>query len=155
MERIRYIASFLFAAIIFTSCEKNTVSKIPYITLTAFLPDTVMKANRDTCFIIFSLRDGDADIAGIGDTVSQIYYIDSRDTNTILKNIFPDVDPKVEDPKKGITGSCIFYPDPIPVPRSDSLHLATGDTFHYRLYIKDRAGNKSNEIVTPQMIIRP
>ena len=149
------IALIIFTAFLFTSCEKNTTSKIPYISLLAFQPDTAMKVNVDTCFFYFSLVDGDADIAGPGDTVSQIYLVDSRDTNTILKTPFPDVDVSIEDPKKGLEGKCLFFPLPQPVPRSDSLHTATGDTLYYSLYIKDRAGHKSNVVTTPVFYIRP
>ncbi|MCD6011991.1 MAG: hypothetical protein K0Q79_1853 [Flavipsychrobacter sp.] len=153
--RIRYIALSSLAAMLFASCQKNTMSKIPYISLIRFEPQTVMKANVDTCFFYFSLVDGDADIAGPGDSISQIYLIDSRDTTVIMKTPFPDIDVSIEDPKKGISGECVYFPDPRPVPRPDSLHTATGDTLYYILYIKDRAGNKSNEIVTPTFIIKP
>ena len=114
-----------------------------------------MRANVDTCFFYFSIVDGDADIAGTSDSVSQIYLIDSRDTNITYKIPFPDVDVSVQDPKKGLEGKCFFYPTLPTVPRPDSLHTATGDTLYYAFYIKDRAGHKSNVVTTPVFYVRP
>jgi hypothetical protein len=154
MNVARYITLVLPAVLLLPSCEKNTVSKIPQISLIAFIPDTAMTANVDTPFIIFSFVDGDADIGN--DTLSSIYIKDSRDSaHKFVVYPFPFIDGAIEDPKKGLQGKCIFFPDPPPIPRPDSIHTATGDTLTYEFYIKDRAGNSSNHIVTHQLIIRP
>jgi len=117
-----------------------------------------MTANVDTAFIEFSLVDGDGDIGysnpQTGDT-SQIYFRDSRfDSAGFVPNQFPAIDVTIEDPKKGLQGTCLFYPLPQPSPRTDSLHTATGDTLFYELYIVDRAGHQSNHIVTHSIIVR-
>lgn len=153
MNVVRYLVPVLLAALLFPSCQKNTVSKIPQISLMLFYPDSVMKVNVDTAYIEFHLVDGDADIGN--DTVSRVFLKDSRNPNTFIPYDFPIIDGAIEDPKKGLEGTCIFLPVPQPVPRSDSLHNATGaDTFYYEVYITDRAGNASNHIVTHSMIIR-
>lgn len=148
------IALLLFVAAGFTACQKNTASKIPQISLLYFLPQDSMKVNIDTCFIIFSLTDGDGDIGN--DSLSAIYMKDSRyPAAGFVKTPFPQIDPSIEDPKNGLEGTCTFIPVPQPEPRLDSLHMATGDTLYYELYIKDRAGNESNHITTHTIIVRP
>lgn len=148
MTSIRHITLILLVAVLFTSCEKNTMSKIPYISLIEFVADSVMQANMDTCFFYFSLEDGDADIAVPGDSVSQIYLKDSRDPDFIPMP-FPTIDPSILDPKKGIKGTCLFYIRPLP--KVDTL----ADTLNYEFYIKDKAGHESNHLVTPRFIVRP
>ena len=151
--KISGIAFLLFLAIAFVACDKNTVSKIPHISLIAFAPRDSMIANIDTCKIEFSLVDGDGDIGN--DTVSVIHLKDSRyESAGFVKTPFPAIDPSIEDPKKGLQGTCLFSPVPPPVPR-DSIHAVTGDTLSYELYITDRAGHESNHIITHSFIVRP
>ena len=114
-----------------------------------------MRVNVDTCFVYFSITDGDADISGVGDTISVIYLRDSRDSGGFKKAVFPDVDISVEDPKKGLEAKCLFLPFPQPVPRSDSIHAHFGDTMYYQLFIKDRAGHARDTITTRTFYIRP
>ena len=160
MNFARYIPVLLIMAFILPSCQKNTVSKIPYIELITFYPDTAIKVNLDTCYMEFSLIDGDGDIGygntpAAGDTMSSIYLKDSRyESVGFVRVPFPAVDVSIEDPKKGLEGKCLFYPIPQPVPR-DSLHGVTGDTLYYQFYIKDRAGNLSNVITTHSFRINP
>lgn len=154
MTRLSSIGLVLIAALTLASCEKNTTSKIPQISLIAFLPDTMMRVNVDTAFIEFSLVDGDADIGD--DTASGIFLKDSRfESLGFLRTDFPYIDPGTEDPNKGMQGTVLFIPVPQPVPRSDSVHFNTGDTLTYEMYVTDRAGHTSNHITTHAMIIRP
>jgi hypothetical protein len=156
--RLRQVTLLLFAIVFFASCQKNTVSKIPHIALMAFQPDSSMRVNLDTCYIEFSLVDGDGDIGSSmngSDTVSVIYLQDSRSVGSFTKTAFPAIDRSIEDPKKGLQGTCVFYPLPQPVPRPDSIHHAFGDTLSYELYITDRAGHASNHITTHPLIITP
>jgi hypothetical protein len=150
---IRTLILLLCIGVAFSSCEKNMVSKIPYINLLAFEPDS-MRVNIDTTYFEFDITDGDADIGN--DTVSVIHLRDSRfDTAGFVKTPFPPIDGSIQDPKKGMEGYCVFFPFPQPVPRGDSIHTHFGDTLTYELYITDRAGNESNHITTHPLIIRP
>jgi len=153
MNVARYITLMLLAVLLLPSCAKNTLSKIPQISLIAFKPDSTMTVNVDTVYIEFHLVDGDGDIGN--DTVSRVFLKDSRNPTTFIPYDFPHIDGSIEDPNKGLEGICLFYPVPAPVPRPDSLHKATGDTLTYEFYITDRAGHASNHIVTHQLIIRP
>jgi len=151
------IALLLTLFISFSSCDtKNSVSKIPQIALIGFEPvSDSMKVNIDTAAVLFSIVDGDADI-GNDSVISVIYWMDSRYQSAgFNKTPFPAIDASIEDPKKGLKGTCFFQPFPYPEPRGDSLHTATGDTLSYEFYIKDRAGHESNHITTPTFIIRP
>jgi hypothetical protein len=145
------IALFL-GCTLFVACEKNSVSKIPQISLVGFAPADSLHANIDTALIEFRFTDGDADIGN--DTISVIHLKDSRfDTAGFVKYPFPNIDAVVEDPKKGVSGIVVFEPDPQPVPR-DSLHGVIGDTLYYELYITDRAGHESNHITTHKIIVK-
>ena len=149
----RYLLLLLMVSLL-ASCEKNKVSKIPHISLMSFTPNDSMVVNIDTALVIFKFTDGNADIGN--DTVSAIWIKDSRyDSAGFQKYSFPNIDATIEDPKKGLTGTVYFFPDPQPVPRGDSIHLATGDTLHYEFYITDRARNESNHLITHHLIIRP
>lgn len=149
----KYVFVILLAYIGFASCEKNTVSKIPHISLVSFTPSDSMTVNIDTAFIVFNFTDGNADIGN--DTNSSIWIKDSRDNSGGFRRYdFPEIDGTIEDPKKGLTGTCYFLPDPQPVLRLDSLHIANGDTMHYEFYITDRERNESNHIITHQIIIK-
>ena len=136
------------------SCEKNTMSKIPHISLKVFGPDSI-RSNYDTAFIQFGFADGDADLAN--DTASSVYIKDLRfDSAGYVRYDFPAIDPAIEDPKKGLAGvGLVLLLSPSPVPRSDSFHMAVGDTTSFEMYITDRARNESNHLTTGKLIIRP
>ncbi|MCW3122521.1 MAG: hypothetical protein JWQ38_2013 [Flavipsychrobacter sp.] len=149
---IRHLLITLLTMTVFLACNKNTVSKIPNLTFIG-APQNI-KVNIDEMVITFKIIDGDADLGN--DTLSGVYCKDSRyDSIGFIRSDFPAIDSELEDPKKGIVAKCDFFPVPQPTPRFDSLHMALGDTFTYEIYVVDRAGNKSNHITTPQIIILP
>ena len=138
------------------------MSKIPHITLDAFVlnlttlapADSMLADTTDTCFIVFGLTDGDGDIGN--DSTSQIWLKDSRyPAAGFLPTPFPAIDQTIENPKYGLTGTCVFYPLPSPTPRTDPNHLVNGDTLTYEFYITDRANNSSNHIILHPLIVRP
>lgn len=140
---------------LFASCSKNTMSKIPHISLKYAGPDS-MRANIDTAFIVFNFTDGDADL-GVDTSKSAVFVKDMRfDSAGFIKYDFPAIDPNILDPKKGITGTgyVILLAPPL-VPRPDTLHTVYGDTTSFEMYITDGAGNESNHINTNQIIVRP
>lgn len=151
--KVRAIVFFLLFVAIVPACRKDTVSKIPHIALTEFLPVDSMIVGVDTVLIVFNFQDGDGDISN--DTGSGIYLKDMRfDTAPFIRTPFPKITPAtIEDPTKGLTGTCTFYPDP-PTQRLDSLH-SISDTLVYQLYITDRAGHKSNVLTTRPLIMKP
>jgi len=159
--KIRCIACVLMILIIFSACQKNNLSKIPSISLMYFGPDSI-QVNVDTPLLEFHLADGNADLGNDPNATAppikyDIYIKDFRFDTGYAGYFFPAIDQSIEDPKKGISGTCYFefIGAAAIVPRSDSLHTATGDTTHFEIYIMDRAGDTSNHIITPSIIVRP
>ena len=158
--KVRYIACIVFALIAFSACQKNTVSKIPSIALIYFGPDSI-KLNRDTAFLEFRLTDGDGDLGNDPNSTAtpikyDIYIKDFRYDTGFAGYFFPAIDHAIEDPKKGLEGTCLFaFLPSILTSRSDSLHLLNGDTTRFEVYIEDRAGDTSNHIFTSNIIMRP
>ena len=157
---MRNLSLFLlsFFALALASCEKNTMSKIPQIGfIKMYLP--VIRINRDVDSLIFNFQDGDADL-GLKDQNGHdydIYIKDFRFDTGYVGYFFPsDIDPEIEDPKKGVMGRCAFAFTPdILMTRTDSIHMKNGDTTHFEVYIVDRAGNHSNHIITSEIIMVP
>jgi hypothetical protein len=149
------VLALLIGSLLWASCQKNSTSKIPFITLTAFVPDSIRNSGLDTPYIQFHLTDGDGDI-GVDSGTSAIFIMDSRfDSVGYQKQAFPNIDGSIEDAKKGLEGDCTFFLDPIPSVRTDSIHLQFGDTLVYHFYITDRAGHHSDTITTHPLRIRP
>ncbi|MBX2907489.1 MAG: hypothetical protein KF744_15700 [Taibaiella sp.] len=135
-----------------SSCEKNTMSKIPQIKLEGFGPE-IRTVGKDTTTLAFSLTDGDADLGvNIQAGSYDIFINDKRFDTGFAGYYFPAISNEVKDPQKGLKGTCYFFFTPdLLLPRLDSVHLKDGDTTHFELYIVDRAGNKSNHITTPDV----
>jgi hypothetical protein len=150
--RARPVVLLLLGIIFLAACEKNNLPKVPSIGLTFAGPDS-MKVTRDDYVIQFSIVDGDADISN--SAPCGIYLKDSRYDTGFTWCEFPKIKKDALDPDKGLQGSCFFLPFPGPEPRLDSLHMATGDTLMYELYVKDNAGNESNHLKTGRIIVRP
>jgi|GEM_PF-886087 len=158
----RPLILLLLCLTLLAACDnKNSGSKIPRIALLAFGPDSVYLTPgvQDTVAALeFSLADADGDI-GVDSSTSAIFIMDSRfDSIGYVKFPFPaSLTASIEDPKKGLTGTCIyaFAGDQALSLRSDSLHQAAGDTANFYLFITDRAGHHSDTIVTPRLIMRP
>ncbi len=152
--KVRYILYLLAVTIVGASCQKNNMSKIPQITLKSFGPPSV-EVNKDTAFLVFSLQDGDADLGH--DPRSGTYDIfikDFRYDTGYAGYFFPEISDEVKDPNKGLKGTCTFMFAPfVLTPRLDSIHIATGDTTHFEVYIMDLAGNTSNHIITNSVIM--
>jgi hypothetical protein len=151
---VRYVISILLVSVILASCQKNEVSKIPQIGLTYFGPERI-RINQDTGFMQLSLTDGDADLGNIDPGYYyDIYIKDFRYDTGYAGYYFPTIDPAIKDPTKGLTGSCLFmFTPPVLSPRPDSIHTVNGDTTHFEVYIKDKAGHESNHIITPYIIL--
>lgn len=152
----RNLILLLLAVLLFSSCEKNEVSKIPQIVFLQLSP-SIIKAGRDTAFMQFSVRDGDADLGvTAGANKYDIYIKDMRfDSAGFVGYLFPGIDPGILDPTRGITGTCTFLFTPrLLYIRNDSAVHAKFDTTRFEVYIMDRAGNPSNHIVTDPLVMQ-
>ena len=149
---VRNVVYLLLLLLITASCKENRLSKIPRIELMAFGPDAV-QVNYDTATLQFRLQDGDADLGNsLNSGKYDIYVKDFRFDTGYAGYFFPQLDKSILDPNKGIEGTCRFYFTPyILLPRTDSIHMAEGDTTYFEVYIVDKAGNESNHIITSKV----
>ncbi|MCO6461663.1 MAG: hypothetical protein J5I59_09680 [Saprospiraceae bacterium] len=111
--------------------------------------------NQDSTYITFSFTDGDGDL-GDNDSVN-IFLTDQR--TKINPTLFKIPFLSQNAGAKGISGEiklrvyseCCIYPNG-ETPCYPSTTYPT-DTLVYSIYIKDRAGHKSNIIYTPPIIL--
>jgi hypothetical protein len=151
-----YAAGIIVMLLVFTACQKNTISKIPQIRFQSLTPDSVKAGSGlDTVNITFYLTDGDADLGNDPNGTNYDIYIRDSRTDTFKGYFFPSISSEAEDATKGIEGYCTFQQlGAFLIPRADSAHL-NGDTLYYEIYIKDRAQHESNHITTPNVYILP
>lgn len=138
-----------------TSCEKeNAKSKNPTIALTGISVDSVASgSSSDAVLVSFNFADGDGDLGNKASSGNfDIYTIDSRDSEKV-NYFFPQKMPDVIDPTQGVEGSCFLNLEAAFILLRPTRPLR--DTVRYTIYIKDRAGNESNRIVTPDIYITP
>ncbi|MDP5171603.1 MAG: hypothetical protein NWR72_15260 [Bacteroidia bacterium] len=125
--------------LLFVSCKgPEPISDIPEIELISVSPTSV-KAFEDEIVFTVSYTDGDGDLGTNDDTERNVFIKDERLDVTHefrLKQLAPaDV---------AITGIFdVTLPSTILVDSS-----ATMETVTFVLYVTDRAGNKSNEVMT-------
>lgn len=110
---------------------------------------------NDTTYASFSFTDGDGDL-GHNDSLN-VFITDTRDGFEIPGNRIPFV--PEQGASNGINGeitimlltTCCYYENGLP-PCEPSTSKPT-DTLRYEIYIKDRAGNRSNIITTDDLIV--
>ena len=141
---------------IVASCKKTkNNNKLPVITFQGLDSNTVVSgASYDTVFIRFQVVDGDGDIAHVKDNNGDrdIYITDSR-TGEVLQYWYPDIPSGTINPDEGVNAFVTLKV--LAAFLSTRLDHPLGDTLTYDLYVKDRAGNKSNVITTPKIYILP
>lgn len=133
----------------------------PRIEFVGLSGDTMQQGifQEDSIFIVFRFEDGDGDIGRTDqEPDNNVFLIDDR-TGT-LDNTFAIPFIPQEGAGNGVEGevsllvytTCCIYPDgQDPCTPHSSIPF---DTVSYRIYIKDRAGHTSNEILTSHVILR-
>lgn len=146
---MRFFCLLLLFPFIFASCKKNTnVSKIPAISFRSMDPASVKAGSDTTVLIKFNFEDGDGDI-GFG--TPNLFFRDSRDT-IWAPFLIPNI-PDRFNPEAGLKGIIqVEYEAAFLLLRNDSLHKDY-DTLHWDIYMKDKAGNESNIITTPDLYL--
>lgn len=150
---------FLISITSFTACKKAASSdSAPVIGEIDLTPNTVRSGfGKDTVFVTFSVSDANADLGN--DPYSRkfdVYVKDSRDNNE-TGFPFPEIPNELKDATKGIKAIATIKLNAslfLQV-RQDSLHMKNGDTVNYEIYVKDKAGNKSNVVKSPDIYILP
>ncbi len=141
----------------FIACKKtSTDNPVPVIAYSGISTDSINNgSSKDTLSITFTIVDGDGDLGNDPNVSNDIFLKDSRSvTNEEIGFLMPEIPKGVI--KEG--GSANIHCT-VNVSAAQFLLLRPtrplGDTLSFDIYIKDRAGNKSNIITTHPIYIYP
>lgn len=146
---MRNVLIIAIISLIAVSCNKKTkYSNIPKLQFDKLSHNTVQAGSDEKILISFLFEDGDGNI-GFG--TPNLYLKDSRDTVIYTYNI-PNIPDKF-NPESGLKGIIqVQFEAAFLLLRSDTAHVET-DTLTWDIYMKDKAGNKSNTITTSSLIL--
>lgn len=118
------------------------VSDTPLISLVSIAPEIVQQY-ADSIIITISYLDGGGDLGDSDASAQNLFVVDSRNSITYKYRI----------PQLAPTGSDINVKGQFSVliPNTVITDGSTSQMLTYSIYIKDRAGNLSNTIQTPQI----
>jgi len=156
---MRLLIAFAIISFGFIACKKESSkgNNPPEINFLYLRPQSFPNGTQtDTILIGLEFNDKDGDVGSTGEInePGNVIIKQTYDTTSSGEAKLPIIPPGFQDPEKGIKGTAtieipaIFY-------TLDSAHLQTGDTFRFMIQIKDRAGNLSNTITTPDLYIMP
>ena len=134
----------------------------PFIEFLSVSKDTLLQGQfmEDSLFVTFNFQDGDGDIGREEqDTTNNVFFIDER--SGVVDNTFGIPAIPEEGAANGVEGeikillfsTCCYYSDGM-VDACEQHPTILFDTVQYRIYIMDRAGHKSNEILTSPIILK-
>lgn len=132
---------FIFFTIAFSSCKKSSdeVSTTPSISIQSLTPGTI-KQFSDTLTMIIAYEDGDGDLGENNSTAKNLFVTDKRINITTAYRI-SELAP--QGSTINIKGTLRLFLSNIPV-----LNGGNSETYNYEVYVKDRAGNTSNVVVS-------
>ena len=151
-----FIIGILLLAAGLSSCEKDAAGDAaPVVSNLNISPNTVRSGfSEDTVIITFTVDDANGDLGN--DPFKKefdVYAKDSRDNNE-TGFPFPDMPDEITEDGKSITAIVT-----IKLNAGLFLHARQdrpdGDTLTYDIYVKDKKGNKSNIVTTPEIYIVP
>ncbi len=138
-------------------CESDKAQdNAPEISFIGMNKDNINQGSlgiEDTLIVGFSFLDIDGDVGGLN---SNIVVIDNRNGEVHLTNSMPEL-PASDNGNKGqvsieIPTLCCVFEDNTP-PCSAPFSQPT-NTLSFNIYIIDKEGNQSNEISTPDIVLR-
>lgn len=150
--------SLVFLALMLAGlgCRRDKVvfAVEPQIELVSLEPSIVQEFG--TLVLTLRYKDGDGDLGGNPNNQPDLFLIDMRDS-TLFPSGYDGII-RYNMPK--------FYEGPLPQSIQGSIEVsipgivrlnpnASQEAVQFRVYIIDRAGHQSNEIVTPTAIIVP
>ncbi len=156
------LALFILLGITGWNCvDTPDFPDVPHIEFLSVSRDTLQQGifQQDSLIVRFKFQDGDGDIGRTDqEPDNNVFFIDERTGS--LDNTFGIPEIPDEGAGNGVEGevrillfsTCCIYPD-----GSDPCIPNTQfpfDTVIYRIYMTDRAGHKSNEILTSPIILR-
>ena len=117
-------------------------------------PTMVNSGNaNDTLMIVFRIKDGDGDLGNTGNpNYFDIYLRDVR-FDSVSYQPFPSFENLKIDEDYGIEGDCYVFLNTASIKvRKDGVHDKR-DTTQFEIYVQDKAGNISNQLVTDKFVI--
>lgn len=149
---------------VLTSCTQPPDYPIePVLEFTSLSRNTMIQGSgpQDSLIVNFSYTDGDGDLGNNSDSLD-VFFTDTRLANGVpLTYKLPFV--PLQGTGNGISGeisiqiptSCCTVPDNPQINLCDNPipDMFPRDTLVYEIYIKDRAGNESNRILTDDIIL--
>lgn len=160
----KYILFFLIlgSVQIYSCINSPNYPDTPEIEFVSFSNRVMDQAplNSDTTVLTISFTDGDGDIGFDMDTAGEnIFIVDNR-TNQIFDRFrAPAIPP--QGANNGVSGeinmvllnTCCIFPPQDSIPNCESPEQYPTNDLTFTVYIEDRAGNKSNEIITPPITL--
>ncbi len=142
------ISGFIAALLLFAGCksdEGDIFSPIPEISLISVHP-TEVTAFKDSIHFDLSYSDGDGDLGSNNASDRNLFVIDNRIDVTHsfrLQNIVPNGE------AVPITGTLTII-----LPNTLITDGSTSQEVTFTLYLTDRAGNESNRVTTPAVVVK-
>lgn len=135
------IVSFIAAL---AACKKDSIGTKPQLTFNSYSLNEVIE-NNSNLDISFQVQDSDGDIE------NQFWIQTFFDSRTDTFNFEPRQMPNLGSHKGGKLDAEVIL-------HLESINLSSGtttipDSVHFRVYIEDNAGNKSDTISTPKLAI--
>ncbi len=142
---IRYFIIGTFLVSIAACLNPPDYSPIPAITFDS-LSATSARVGHDSITFFIGFTDGDGDLGSAN--VPNLFFTDSR---TGYPDSFkvPSLTP--DGNVKAISGTIAYTFSTFSCTPPQNRQF---DTLHYTIYVEDRAGNKSNEVLTPEIILQ-
>lgn len=159
-SKVRYLFLVLFVGTILACTNSPNFPITPEIEFIGASKNSMIQnsLNTDSIFISISFTDGDGDLGGITDASNQNIFITDNRTGEIYDRFrIPDI--PQQGASNGISGdiimrlytTCCLFPENIP-PCEAPLDYPTNE-LTLDISIMDRAGNMSNTITTPPIIL--
>ena len=139
---MRNFCKTLFVILFFASCKKDTLitDDAPTIEFVSITPGSVVEY-QDSITITISYKDANGDLGENDASVKNLFITDSRNNVTYqyrIKQLSPD------NSDISIQGNLnVVLANTAIIDAADST-----ETFHYSIYVRDRADNDSNTVTT-------
>ena len=134
---------------LFYACKKDKIGSKPIVSFKNYSIDSV-SLNTKQMVVVLIVEDGDGDIEV---TLGIAPIIDSQQPDTpFLYKMMPDIGANRGNRVKAevqiqLEGTEFKFSDPNKPPRPN-------DSIHFEIYIRDKAGNRSDTIFTPKIHYR-
>lgn len=141
-----YIAAGVGLLFLASCIKPPEYSEVPYLEFSEINKTSFVEYDPDSLKLTIYFEDGDGDIGGAEIDSLNMFFEDSRVPGYFVPFKIPFVE--LQGNHKAISGY-------IHVTRgiSQCINPVAVDTFHYNIQIRDRAGNYSNIIRTPDLLL--